>query len=43
MSVLWFIFIGIGLLSGIDVTDMEFIMMFALFYIGDCILISRKR
>ena len=41
MSVLWFICCTIGWANNLDITDMNF-MMIALFYIGDCILITRK-
>lgn len=42
MSVLWFIFIVIELFKGIDISDMNF-MMIGLFYIGDCILLTNRR
>ncbi len=42
MSILWFMFMMFCYGSGAKVTDMNF-MMIALFYIGDCILLTNRR
>lgn len=42
LSILWFIFLMYGYGNGIEVSDLN-LLMAAVFYIGDCILVSRRR
>lgn len=42
LSVLWFIFLMYGYGNGMDISDLN-LLMIAVFYIGDCILLTRKR
>jgi len=42
MSVVWFLFLMWVFKQGVEVSEMAFLMI-PIFYVGDCILASRKR
>lgn len=42
MSIIWFLFLFFMYRNGINVSDIAFLLV-GIFYIGDCILISRKK
>lgn len=42
LSILWFIFLMYGYGNGMDVSDLN-LLMIPIFYIGDCILLTNRR
>lgn len=42
MSVIWFLFLAWVYQQGIEVSEIAFLLV-GIFYVGDCVLISRKR